>query len=220
MENPCAYRARRDSTNDSPLPIYPDLDPSIASVLPNLKRLASRYASREHWLTFDDALQTLLVGAQAALQRLDRTLTVREQGRYIVVRSENFLKTRIDLDAHVSCPSHVTSARNRVRSGIGSEEDHQAVGLLSFTKICFGDVEDGCQSLQCSSIVDELEGEALARWSLAQLPELDAAVFEFVKLLQFSYQETAEILDISVDRVQSRLKAACKRLACLFAEFK
>lgn len=217
MENPCAYRARRDSTNDSPLPTYPDLDPSVASVLPNLKRLASKYANRERWLTFDDALQTLLLGAQTALQRIDTTMTTREQGRYLVVRSENFLKTRIDLDGQVSCPSHVTGARNRVLSGIGSEEDHQAAGFLSFRKICFGDFEDGCQSFRCSSL-DDLEGEALERWSLAQLPELDAAVFELVKLLQFSYQDAANILDISVDRVQSRLKAACKKLADLFAD--
>lgn len=215
MENPCANRARRDSTNESPLPIYPDLDPSVNNVLPNLKRLASRYANREHWLTFDDALQTLLLGAQVALHRLDRTLTIREQGRYIVVRSENFLKTRIDLDAHVSCPSHVTGARNRARDGSGSEEDHEAAGFLSFKRICFGDFEDGCQACQCSSL-DDIEGEALERWSLAQLPELDAAVFELVRMLQFSYGEAASILGISVDRVQSRLKAACKRLADLF----
>lgn len=215
MENPCAYRARRDSTNASPLPTYPDLDPSVRSVLANLKRLASRYANRENWLTFDDALQTLLLGAQTALQRLDRTLTVREQGRYIVVRSENLLKTRIDLESHVSCPSHVTGARNRVRDGRGSDEDHQAAGFLSFKRIFFGDFEDGCQACQCSSL-DDMEGEALERWALAQLPELDAAVFELVRLLQFSYQDAARILDISVDRVQSRLKAASKRLADLF----
>lgn len=215
MENPCAYRARRDSTTDSPLPTYPDLDPKVREILPNLKRLASRYAGREVWLTFDDALQTLLLGAQTALKRLDTTMTIREQGRYMVLRSENFLKTRIDLDAPVSCPSHVTSARNRVRSGIGSERDHQVAGFLSFRKIGFGEFEDGCKSFQCPSL-DELEGEALERWSLAQLPELDAAVFKLVRLLQFSYGETASILGISVDRVQSRLKAACKRLADLF----
>lgn len=217
MENPCAYRARRDSTADSALPTYLDLDPKFIGVLPNLKRLASKYANREEWLTFDDALQTLLLGAHTALQKLDRTLTVREQGRYIVVRSENFLKTRIDLDAHVSCPSHVTGARNRARDGSGSEEDHQAAGFLSFKRICFSDFEDGCQACQCSSL-DDIEGEALERWSLAQLPELDAAVFELVRLLQFSYGEAASILGISVDRVQSRLNAACKRLADMFAD--
>lgn len=217
MENPCAYRARRDSTTDSPLPTYLDLDPKVGGILPNLKRLASMYANREEWLTFDDALQTLLLGAQTALQRLDRSMTAREQGRYMVIRSENFLKTRIDLESHVSCPSHVTGVRNRVRSGIGTEEDHHAAGFLSFRKICLGDFEDGCQSFQCSSL-DELEGEALESWSLAQLPQLDAAVFELVKLLQFSYQDAARILDISVDRVQSRLKAACRRLADLFAD--
>jgi len=183
--------------------------------LPNLKRLASKYANREEWLTFDDALQTLLLGAQTALQRLDRSMTTREQGRYMVMRSENFLKTRIDLESHVSCPSHVTGARNRVRSGVGTEEEHQAAGFLSFKRICFGDFEDGCQACQCSSL-DDIEGEALERWSLAQLPELDAAVFELVRILQFSYGEAASILGISVDRVQSRLKAACKRLADLF----
>lgn len=219
MENPCAFRARRDSTNDSPLPTYPDLDPNVKDILPNLKRLASRYASREDWLTFDDALQTLLLGAQTALLRLDMTMTTREQGRYLMIRSENFLKTRIDLDAQVACPSHVTSARNRVRSGIGTVEEHQAVGFLSYKKICLGDFEDDCQSFHCSSL-DEMEGEALARWSLAQLPELDAAVFELVRLLQLSYQDAAKTLDISVDRVQSRLRAASKKLADLFADFR
>ncbi|MBX3112035.1 MAG: hypothetical protein KF857_08510 [Fimbriimonadaceae bacterium] len=65
-----------------------------------------------------------------------------------------------------------------------------------------------------------MEGEALARWSLAQLPELDAAVIELVRLLQLSYQDAANILDISVDRAQSRLRAASNKLANLFADFR
>lgn len=217
MANPCANRARRDSTNESPLPVYPDLAPQIRDILPNLKRLASRYASREDWLTFDDAIQTLLLGAHIGLQKLDPFMNAREQGRYLAIRSENFLKTRIDLDSQVSCRSQVTAARNRVRSGIGTENDADSVGFLAYSRTTIGDLDVFNAPWQCSPI-GQPEDEAMVSWALAQLPPLDAAVFELVKLLKFSYQEAAEILKVSVDRVQSRLKAGGKMLAGLFAE--
>lgn len=217
MENPCFTATQRDSTNESPLPTYPDLCPQVRDILPNLKRIASRHARRVDWLTYDDALQTLLWGAHNALKSLDASKTGPEQGRYLVMRSENWLKTRVDLDAPVSCPSQVTAARNRVRSGSGTEADIASVGFLAFSRESFDESGDWQTPWQ-NSPVRQPDDEALVSWAFAQLPPLDAAVLELVKLFSFSYQETADILQISVNRVQSRIKAATKKLGSLLGD--
>lgn len=90
-----------------------------------------------------------------------------------------------------------------------------SVGFLAFSRESFDEWGDWQTPWQ-NSPVRQPDDEALVSWALAQLPPLDAAVFELVRLLKYNYQEAADILKVSVDRVQSRIKAATLNLRRVF----
>ncbi len=167
----------------------------VSRYAPELYRFLARFTG--HPTAAEDLLQESLLQAHQSAQRFDVTRRLRP---WLFTIAAN--KAR----------DWLRSQRRRTEVSLDAE-----VGRNSDESVSFAEIFEGHESLP-EDLLDAAEQREMVRRVIEQLPPALRQVLLLGYFQQLPYKEIAEIVNVPVGTVKSRLHTALKRFAALWQE--
>lgn len=184
----------------------------------NINSLARKYSSKRGSLDFEDARHELILGVLLAAKRVDSTRSESEIDRFLLVSAEHHLRSAIDCEGGVRCPSQKRKVRNQAltKKSSGQElssDEREALGALvyQFLELDSPSFIDYDERFGCSAM-DDLNSDLYVKLLLEKLPIQVAHALSLIYIEEYTYSEAAEILQVSDSQLRSYRQVAKRML--------